>query len=109
MSATKITAIPYSRFQTLLNDDKVSEIGITQNSIHGTLKEAQPDGLKDFITTRVEPDLAQNLDKHGVTYTGVIESTWLRDLLSWILPALIFVGIGRSRSDAWGKAAGSAG
>ncbi len=93
VSATKITAIPYSRFQTLLNDDKVSEIGITQNSIHGTLKEAQPDGLKDFITTRVEPDLAQNLDKHGVTYTGVIESTWLRDLLSWILPALIFVGI----------------
>jgi cell division protease FtsH len=93
LATTKSTPIPYSRFQTLLNEDKVAEIGITQNYIHGTLKEAQPDGLKDFVTTRVEPDLAQSLDKHGVVYTGVIESPWLRDLLSWIVPAIFFVAI----------------
>ncbi|HEV2551707.1 MAG TPA: ATP-dependent zinc metalloprotease FtsH [Stellaceae bacterium] len=93
LTTTKSTPIPYSRFQTLVNEDKVAEIGITQNSIRGTLKEAQPDGLKDFVTTRVEPDLAQSLDKHGVVYTGVIESTWLRDLLSWIVPAIFFVAI----------------
>ena len=28
---TSTTAIPYSRFQGLLNDDKVAEIGITAN------------------------------------------------------------------------------
>ncbi len=93
LATTKSTPIPYSRFQTLLNEDKVSEIGITQNYIRGTLKEAQPDGLKDFVTTRVEPDLAQSLDKHSVVYTGVIESTWVRDLLSWIVPAIFFVAI----------------
>jgi cell division protease FtsH len=93
LATTKSTPIPYSRFQTLLNEDKVAEIGITQNYIQGTLKEAQPDGLKDFVTTRVEPDLAQSLDKHRVVYTGVIESTWLRDLLSWIVPAIFFVAI----------------
>jgi cell division protease FtsH len=58
VATTKSTPIPYSRFQTLLNEDKVAEIGITQNSIRGTLKEGQPDGLKDFVTTRVEPELA---------------------------------------------------
>ena len=42
---------------------------------------------------RVDPELAQSLDKHGVTYSGVVESHWLRDLLSWILPAIFFVGI----------------
>ena len=31
--STKLTPIPYSRFQTLLNDGKVTEIGITQNYI----------------------------------------------------------------------------
>ena len=93
LASTKSTPIPYSRFQTLLNDDKVAEIGITQNSIRGTLKEAQSDGLKDFVTTRVEPELAQSLDKHGVVYTGVIESTWLSDLLSWIIPGIFFVAI----------------
>ena len=93
LASTKSPPIPYSRFQTLLNEDKVAEIGITQNFIRGTLKEAQSDGLKDFVTTRVDPELAQSLDKHGVVYTGVIESTWLTDLLSWIIPGIFFVGI----------------
>ena len=93
IQGTKIAPIPYSRFQTLLDQGKVDEIAITQNRIRGTLKEAEPDGLKDFVTTRVESDLAEKLDKHHVVYTGVIESTWIRDLLSWILPMAIFAAI----------------
>ena len=93
IQGTKIAPIPYSRFQTLLDQGKVDEIAITQNRIRGTLKAAEPDGLKDFVTTRVESDLAEKLDKHNVVYTGVIESTWIRDLLSWILPMAIFAAI----------------
>ncbi len=93
LQSTERTPIPYSRFQTLLNDGKVAEVAIAQNYISGSLKKAEPDGLKDFITTRVAPDLAQSLDKHGVVYSGVIESHWIRDLLSWVLPAIFFVGI----------------
>jgi cell division protease FtsH len=90
---TAPTPIPYSRFQTLLNDGKVAEVEISQSSISGALKKGEPDGLKDFITTRVDPDLAKSLDKHGVVYSGIIESHVIRDLLSWILPAIFFVGI----------------
>src|SRR5271168_1129543 len=94
LQSTKLTPIPYSRFETLLDENKIKEVSITQNQIQGTLKEAEPDGLKDFVTTRVQPpELAESLNKHGVVYTGLIESTWLRDLLSWIVPAIFFVGI----------------
>jgi cell division protease FtsH len=93
LESTKLTPIPYSRFQTLLDQDRIDKIAIAQNYITGTLKEAQPDGLKEFVTTRVDPDLAQTLNQHGVTYSGVVENHWLRDLLSWILPAIFFVGI----------------
>jgi cell division protease FtsH len=93
LESTKLTPIPYSRFQTLLNEDKVAKVAIAQDYIRGSLKEAQPDGVKDFITARVDPELAQSLDKHGVVYSGVVENHWLRDLLSWILPAIFFVGI----------------
>jgi cell division protease FtsH len=94
LESTKLKPIPYSRFEQLLSEDKVKEVWIGQNQIQGTLKEAQPDGVKDFITTRVQPpELAEDLTKHGVIYSGVIESHWLADLLSWILPALFFVGI----------------
>src|SRR6201993_5452763 len=94
LQSTKLTPIPYSRFETLLDANKISEVAITQNRIQGTLKEAEPDGLKDFVTTRVQPpELADSLNKHGVTYSGVVESHWIADLLSWILPAIFFVGI----------------
>jgi cell division protease FtsH len=93
IQGTRPEPIPYSRFQALLDEGKVAEIAITQNHIRGTLKQAEADGLKQFVTTRVEPDLAEKLDKQKVTYTGVIESTLLRDVLSWILPTAVFVAI----------------
>ena len=93
LQSTKVTPIPYSRFQTLLNGGKVAEIGISANSIRGSLKDADTDGLKDFVTTRVEPDLASALDKQGVIYSGVVENNWLRDILSWIVPVVFFAAV----------------
>ena len=89
---TKVEPIPYSRFHELLDQGKIAEIAIT-NHIYGSLKEKGADGIQDFVTTGVESDLAEQLDKHNVIYTGVVQSTWLRDLLSWILPMAIFIGI----------------
>src|SRR5205085_3640516 len=93
LESTKLTPIPYSRFQTLLNENKIAKVAIAQDYISGSLKEAQPDGVKDFITARVDPELAQSLDKHDVVYSGIVDNHWLRDLLSWVLPAIFFVGI----------------
>jgi cell division protease FtsH len=90
---TKVEPIPYSRFHTLLEENRIAEIAVTENHIYGTLKEKNADGLKDFVTTRVEPELADKLDKHNVVYTGVVQSTWVRDLLSWLLPMAVFIGI----------------
>jgi len=41
----------------------------------------------------VQPDLAERLSKFDVKYTRVHESTFLRDVLSWIVPALVFFGV----------------
>jgi len=90
---TQVEPIPYSRFMHFLEEGRVAEIAITEHQIFGTLKEKNADGIKDFVTTRVEPDLAEVLDKHSVVYSGVVQSTWVRDLLSWIVPTAIFVGI----------------
>jgi len=101
------TTIPYSRFQTLLNEDKIDQVSIEQNTIEGTLKQSEKDGLKQFITTRVAPDLASELNKHHVTYTGEISSTWLTDLLSWVLPAVIFFGLWMFIIRRFGQGAGN--
>ncbi|MBP0573139.1 AAA family ATPase, partial [Mycobacterium tuberculosis] len=56
-------------------------------------KEPLPTGERAFVTTRVEPAFAEQLAPYGVKVTGRIESTFLRDLLSWIVPVVLFAGI----------------
>ncbi|MCP5307878.1 ATP-dependent zinc metalloprotease FtsH [Cognatazoarcus halotolerans] len=85
--------LPYSEFQKLVKEGKVADIAISDNTIQGTLKTPLSDGRDKFVTTRVDPELAKDLGQYDVKFTGVIESTFLRDLLGWVLPAVIFVGI----------------
>ena len=61
--------------------------------LQGALKEPLPGGQKQFVTTRVDAEIAGELEKYGVRFTGQIESTALRDLLSWIMPVLLFFGL----------------
>jgi cell division protease FtsH len=90
--ATRIEPVPYSEFEKALAEGKFDEISISDRSIAGRLK--APDGrTTTLVATRVEPDLAAHLEKYGVRYTRVIQSTLLRDLLSWVIPALVFVGL----------------
>ena len=88
----QVEPIPYSEFQNLLKAGKVKEIAILDNFIQGTLITPQ-DGRDKFITTRVETDLARDLAQYNVKFTGVVQSTWLKDLLGWVIPALVFFGI----------------
>lgn len=90
---TKVEPIPYSRFQALLEQNKVAEVAITDQQIFGKLKDSSSEKYTEFVTTRVESDLAEMLEKYDVTYTGVVQSTWLRDILSWVIPMAIFIGI----------------
>ncbi len=83
-----VEPIPYSRFQAYLKDGQVKEIVVTERYIQGELKDGS-----HFIANRVEPGLAAELEKYGVTVTGATENTFLRDLLSWIVPVLLFFGL----------------
>src|SRR4051812_50180408 len=92
-AASQIAPIPYSDFQQMLRQGKIASVGVSDRFIQGTLKEPLPGGQKQFVTTRDDQEFAGELDKHGVRYTGQIESTFLRDLLSWVMPVLLFVGL----------------
>jgi cell division protease FtsH len=84
--------IPYSEFQTLLKEGRVAEIAVADQQIHGVFKEPK-DGKSRFVTTRVEPALAKDLAQYDVRFAGIVESTFLRDLLGWVVPAVVFVAI----------------
>ncbi len=87
-----VETISYSEFQRFLRENKVAEVVISKDSIEGVLK--TPDkGKKRFATTRVGPDIAGELDKYGVSYSGQVQDTFFTTLLSWVLPLFLFVGL----------------
>lgn len=109
-TASQIAVIPYSEYQQLLKQGKVESVGISDRTVQGTLKEPLSGGQKRFITTRVDQETAQELEKYNVRFTGQIESTFLRDLLSWVMPVLLFFGlwwyIGKRAAEGGGLGGG---
>jgi cell division protease FtsH len=86
--------IPYSQFQKYLDTNKVKQVTVSGNVVHGTLTEAGPDGKTSFTTIQVPPNFASQLAQHGVEFSATpSEGGTIGTLLSWILPPLLFVGI----------------
>jgi len=102
----QVATIPYSQFQQLLQQNKIENVAVSERYLQGTLKQPLPGGQKQFITTRVDQDIAGELQKHGVRYTGEIQSRLLPEVLSWFMPMLLFLGawwyIGRRFSQGQG-------
>jgi cell division protease FtsH len=91
-AATRIEPVPYSEFEKALADGRIDEVSISDRTITGRLK--TPDGRKTtLVATRVEPELAARLEKFDVRYSRSIDNTFLRDLMSWVVPALVFFGL----------------
>ncbi len=108
--APRPQALAYSEFKTLLRAGNVEEVAVAETAIIGTLRASSLSGKLPpetverlrraggervpFIVTRVDdPDLVRDLEAANVRFAGKVESKWLSTLLSWVLPALIFVAI----------------
>jgi cell division protease FtsH len=87
-----VTPLPYSQFEQLLKDNKIEEVMVSSGEIRGTLKEPV-NGKKQFVTNRVEPELANELSKHNVKFAAQRESTFLAAILSWVVPLVLFFAV----------------
>ena len=84
--------IPYSQFLNQVRADKVKEIAIGKDHITGKMIDEHGKEVT-FTTVRVTPDLAKELQGHQIEFRGEVESTFLRNLFSWMVPVLLFLGI----------------
>ena len=90
--AVTMEVVPYSEFEKLLAEKKISEVTVGERQITGKLR--TPEGAKTIaVANLVPPEIAERLQKYDVPFTRVYESTFLRDLASWVVPALVFFGV----------------
>ncbi|MGP2494329.1 ATP-dependent zinc metalloprotease FtsH [Mesorhizobium sp. PUT5] len=89
----QVAELPYSEFETYLKDGKIAEVAVSDNYLQGTFKQPLSTGQTRFVTTRVDPGFAKQLQDSGVKFTGRIESNLLGNLLSWVVPIALFFGL----------------
>src|SRR5258705_3512701 len=114
--APRTVEIPMSKFMTLLREDKVERLSITDREIRGILKPGalpapQPSPgdkvrslvgadqqVTTFTTTRIpgidDSTLVKEFEQHKVEFSGRVESTfWPGFLLGWIVPLALMIGL----------------
>ena len=92
-AARTVESVPYSQFEQALAQGRVADVVVSETTVTGRLKSPEPGGKTLIVANRVEPALAERLSRYDVPYARAIENTWLRDLLSWIVPAAVFFGL----------------
>ncbi len=94
--APRVETISYSKFKQLVSEGQVGNVTIGPESITGSIKGKEGKSEQEFITVRVDdPSLVKELDERKINYTGLYQSKFLNNLLSWILPIGIFFLIWR--------------
>lgn len=93
LNQAEVGRIPYSQFQTLLRENRLQRIVVEQNYISGELKEPRPDEKKRFVTVRIDPQLHELLAAHDVEVQGKVNDGFFSQVIGWVLPALIFIGL----------------
>jgi cell division protease FtsH len=101
---THIKTIPYSEFEQLAEQGKVTDIVVGQTTISGTYKApevqanvpagqaaAPPAEPRHFQTYRVPQELADKLAKDKLSFSGEPPPGLLVTALGWILPSLGFL------------------
>ena len=90
--ANPVETLPYNQFLALVKSGQVTECTFSGEYIHGR---AGVDGQEISFRTAImdHPELIALLEEHQVEFTRRPSNNWFTQLLSWILPALIFVGI----------------
>ena len=97
--APKVENVSYTQFKKLIADGKINSVVVSTKFLKGY--EKVQDGKKEplfpqllYITPRIDDrNLVDFLEKNNAEIIAENENTFLMTLLSWVLPALIFVGI----------------
>ena len=95
----KVNNVSYTQFKNLVKEFKINSVVISTNQLKGF--ETRQDGKQEplfpemiYRTPRVDDrNLVEFLEDNNVDIIAENENTFLKMLLSWVVPALIFVGI----------------
>ena len=117
-----VQTIPYSEFRTLVDKGEVKDLVVGPTRITGAyVKPADSSKAQHFSIIRVDSQIADELTRRDIKFSGQPEPGLFATLLSWLLPSIGFIalwmfflkpmasgqgglmGIGRSRAKVYAE------
>ena len=93
VASQRVEQISYSAFEQALEDNRIESVEVDGTLLRGKYRSSTREGAEQFVTPRVDIELARDLAAHNVEFRGVASSGLLREVLSWVLPALMFFAL----------------
>ncbi|MFL5258118.1 MAG: ATP-dependent zinc metalloprotease FtsH [Hyphomicrobiales bacterium] len=87
-----VEPLEYSEFLDHLKKGEITDVTVSQDTVSGKFK-TPVNGRTFFVTTRVDPAIAKDLQQYGVNFSGTRSDGFFTTLLSWIVPVLFFFGL----------------
>jgi cell division protease FtsH len=83
----------YSEFKSLVKAGQVARVNVAPEIITGDLKAKDANGSAFTVVRVDDPKLLEELEQAGVTVHGELPNRWLPELLGWVIPVLLLVGL----------------
>lgn len=93
---SQIPGVPYSLFIHQVQEGEVARVQVGQNQIRFQLKAGDDQAGQVFSTTPIfDLSLPNLLEEKGVEFAAAPppKNGWISNILGWVIPPLIFVGI----------------
>jgi cell division protease FtsH len=87
-----VREISYSEFRQMLDKGEIKDLVVGPARITGTLPAAAgTGGPQHFSTVRVDPQIADELSRRGISFSGQPGPGLFENVISWLLPTAGFV------------------
>jgi cell division protease FtsH len=91
--AQQVERVEYSTFREYLEEGRVDDLRVTESEITGEFVDPDEGDPTRFVTARVDPDFARQLEEQGVEFTGGSDESVIGTIASWVLPVLLFFAL----------------
>ncbi|WP_036516206.1 ATP-dependent zinc metalloprotease FtsH [Nevskia soli] len=89
-SQSHVKTISYSEFQQALAKGEIKDVEVAPTSMAGSYKSPAAGTPSHFLTQRVDPQVAEQLSKAGVDFSGAPDPSLFEAILRWLLPTVGF-------------------
>jgi cell division protease FtsH len=93
LSQQSADTILYSEFKQLVRDGKVQEVTVGEERIRGKMKADGGTGRQFSVVKVEDPNLVEELERHGVKFNGEVPSKWVGEVLGWVIPLIFLIAL----------------